>query len=415
MRKWVDLCFVSVILFVAGCRLRTPLDDMFGKNVSIPVSLNSLWFPLQKTCAGCVSLEKVSYETAVGFVLDKPDLRCSNVLNCEYLHGFVDCCGMLSEDGGKTFIHAAVENWKEIKVAMVVPFDNGFYLVKYFTKKDMGEGKTSRYLFFSKDGFYAYAVPPQLRMFAHGAYCDGRYISDGYARLDGVEKRVLLFSECRRIGRDVVHGLSVRSGYATINGYKYEMSIHDFRSEGDFIVASATFFSCLSDEPSWPYGFCHNGILVSRDGGHNWHIKRLFESKPPPCICINATGKIVANLDTEFLVSDDFGETWRSLPLDHTGKGFSSLAFSGARIIACMDHSDIVYNHREADYCVYDAESLKVISLRRDFSFTKDDILKDETLSEEARNLILDAIVRRDFHESVRRDFHERLDRHESR
>ena len=414
MRKWVDLCFVSVILFVAGCRLRTPLCDMFGKNVSIPVSLNSLWFPLQKTCAGCVSLEKVSYETAVGFVLDKPDLRCSNVLNYEYLHGFVDCCGMLSEDGGKTFIHAAVENWKEIKVAMVVPFDNGFYLVKYFTKKDMGEGITSRYLFFSKDGFYAYAVPPQLRMFDHGAYCDGRYISDGYARLDGVEKRVLLFSECRRIGRDVVHGLSVRSGYATMNGYKYEMSIHDFRSEGDFIVASATFFSCLSNAP-WPYGFCHNGILVSRDGGHNWHIKRLFESKPPPCICINATGKIVANLDREFLVSDDFGETWRSLPLDHTGKGFSSLAFSGARIIACMEHSDIVYNHREADYCVYDAESLKVISLRRDFSFTKDDILKDETLSEEARNLILDAIVRRDFHESVRRDFHERLDRHESR
>ena len=406
MRKWVDLCFVSVILFVAGCRLRTPLCDMFGKNVSIPVSLNSLWFPLQKTCAGCVSLEKVSYETAVGFVLDKPDLRCSNVLNYEYLHGFVDCCGMLSEDGGKTFIHAAVENWKEIKVAMVVPFDNGFYLVKYFTKKDMGEGMTSRYLFFSKDGFYAYAVPPQLRMFAHGAYCDGRYISDGYARLDGVEKRVLLFSECRRIGRDVVHGLSVRSGYATINGYKYEMSIDDFRSEGDFIVASATFFSCLSNEP-WPYGFRHNGILVSRDGGHNWHIKRLFESKPPPCICINATGKIVANLDREFLVSDDFGETWRSLPLDHTGKGFSSLAFSGARIIACMEHSDIVYNHREADYCVYDAESLKVISLRRDFSFTKDDILKDETLSEEARNLILDAIVRR--------DFHERLNRHESR
>ena len=85
MRKWVDLCFVSVILFVAGCRLRTPLDDMFGKNVSIPVSLNSLWFPLQKTCAGCVSLEKVSYETAVGFVLDKPDLRCSNAWICGLL------------------------------------------------------------------------------------------------------------------------------------------------------------------------------------------------------------------------------------------------------------------------------------------------------------------------------------------
>jgi photosystem II stability/assembly factor-like uncharacterized protein len=77
---------------------------------------------------------------------------------------------------------------------------------------------------------------------------------------------------------------------------------------------SSVYFRDAKD--GWAVGFAGQ-ILRSRDGGATWEAQTSPVTSWLNCVLFDASNRGWIAVDNGFLVSEDGGETWRSLPVDN--------------------------------------------------------------------------------------------------